>query len=313
MNQYFICDTLVNLLLYSEQFGNSSGWNPGGTPVINDDTDIAPDGTLSADTITDNSTTITQNVSRTSSSFSINSYYTFSVHVKKDSTGRDTRFPYIRLTVLGSTSEGVNLRFDTKTGESSLTADNSELANGGVIDADPEYWRAWVSLKTDDSSNSNIRGIIYPAGGASSSWTQANSATGSIVAWGAQLHPGESPIPYLKTEASAVSGTAVCVQVRPEYNWKDSGEKVETRHRTRDGSEFVYKWGDFDKVSFGVSYVNSSFKSTVNSWWGDNTDLVFTENVDVRSVHLTNRTKPIDKLIEPYDDLFRGKIELGTY
>lgn len=105
------------------------------------------------------------------------------------------------------------------------------------------------------------------------------------------------------------------ITVNPEYNFKDSGKKIESRHRTRDGSEFVYKWGEFGRITMSIMYVNSSFKTIVNSWWSDNTDLLWMEEggTDVTSVHLINSAKPIDQFIKPYDDTYKGKIELGTY
>ena len=66
--------------------------------------------------------------------------------------------------------------------------------------------------------------------------------------------------------------------IEPEYDFKDSGSKVESRHRTRDGSEFVYKWGSFDTIEFSVKYVLQAFKTTVNDWWLANTDLVWLIN-----------------------------------
>jgi len=105
------------------------------------------------------------------------------------------------------------------------------------------------------------------------------------------------------------------VDVYPEYDFDDSEKKIESRHRTRDGSEFVYKWSEYSVIKMSVMYVNSAFKSQVNEWWSNNTNLLWMETggTDVTSVRLTNTTKPISKVIKPYYDLFQGKIELGTY
>ena len=105
------------------------------------------------------------------------------------------------------------------------------------------------------------------------------------------------------------------VDLYPEYDYKEDDEKVESRHRSRDGSEYVYKWGDIGMFRFSVSFVNSSTKAQVNSWWGGNVDLLFMETggTDVTSVHLVNKKKPIMGVVRPYQDLFKGKIELGTY
>lgn len=105
------------------------------------------------------------------------------------------------------------------------------------------------------------------------------------------------------------------LDVNVEYDFKDTGQKFESRHRVRSGAEFVYRWGEWTEKKFSVAYVNSAFNSIVNSWWSTNTDLLWMEVGDtvVTSVHLINKSKPIDGFVKPYDDLFRGKIELGTY
>jgi hypothetical protein len=67
------------------------------------------------------------------------------------------------------------------------------------------------------------------------------------------------------------------VLIDPEYDLKDSGSKVESRHRTRDGSEYVYKWGDFDTIEFSLTYLSVAIRTSINTWWADNEDLLFSE------------------------------------
>ena len=105
------------------------------------------------------------------------------------------------------------------------------------------------------------------------------------------------------------------ISLDPEYDFKNSGEKFESRHRARSGKEYVYKWGEYTKISFSLMYLSSSDMSTLNDWWSNNTPLLFMKEgaSSVTSVHIINKKKPIDSFIKPYDDLYQGKIELGTY
>lgn len=105
------------------------------------------------------------------------------------------------------------------------------------------------------------------------------------------------------------------VDIEPEYDYLERDAKIESRHRTRSGKEFVYKFGDIGKFKFSVAYVNSSFKATVNSYWKSNTNLLFMEvgATVVSSVRLTNKSLPIGSPIKPYSDTFKGVIELETY
>ena len=105
------------------------------------------------------------------------------------------------------------------------------------------------------------------------------------------------------------------VTVEVEYDYENSREKIEDRHRVRDGGQYVYKWSAFDKQSFSVMYVDSSFRALVNSWWESNTNLLFKDEnaTEVFTVQITNDSLPISKFIKPYNNLWQGKIELEGY
>ncbi len=105
------------------------------------------------------------------------------------------------------------------------------------------------------------------------------------------------------------------VSLEPEYDFLEDTRKIENRYRSRDASEFVYKWGEFDRFKMSVMFVNSEIKSIVNSWWSSNTDLLFkSESASaVHSVHLVSGRLPIGGFIKPYDTLFKGVIELEVY
>ena len=106
------------------------------------------------------------------------------------------------------------------------------------------------------------------------------------------------------------------IDIDPEYDYKDGGAKIEDVHRAKSGVQWRYLWGDYDKIEFSVMHVSSSFKAVVNSWWSTNTDLKFMQVGVAASeldVHITNKSKPIDKVIKPYTDEFKGKFILETY
>ena len=105
------------------------------------------------------------------------------------------------------------------------------------------------------------------------------------------------------------------VTLEVEYDYKDERTKIEDKHRTRDGSQTVYKWAAWDKLSFSVRFVNSSTRDSINTWWEDNTDLLFKDenSTQVYTVRLSNDKLPISSFIKPYTDLWQGKIELEGY
>jgi len=106
------------------------------------------------------------------------------------------------------------------------------------------------------------------------------------------------------------------VDVEPTWGYSQSDEKIENRHRVRSGKSYVYKWGEFKRYKLPMTYVDSNFKSIVNSYWNTNTQLLFMEvgnPSSVSSVRISNKKIPIGLNVEPYADLFEGVIELETY
>lgn len=105
------------------------------------------------------------------------------------------------------------------------------------------------------------------------------------------------------------------VSLYPEYDFKEKDKKTEVRDRTPSGAEYVYKFGSYGGRSFGVTWVDSSTKAIVNSWWVSNTALLFMREGDtaVFSCRLTNDNTPVNQLMKPYHDQWKGTIELETY
>ncbi|MGI9316751.1 MAG: phage head spike fiber domain-containing protein [bacterium] len=193
-----------NLLTYSEQFDNAA-WLQINTPVITPDTDVAPDTTTTADTVAKDSAVSGEYIYQAAGgTFDSSKPYTFSLFGKKDATAKDTRFCAIYLEFRSSTVENNRFKFDTSTGEYLFTEVSSEV-NGAVEDYSATWWRVWISAKTADAANTEVRGRIYPAAGASTSFIENAGITGSFIIWGAQINQGATPDEYLQSVASITS------------------------------------------------------------------------------------------------------------
>lgn len=103
--------------------------------------------------------------------------------------------------------------------------------------------------------------------------------------------------------------------ILPEFNYKQSDRKIENVHRTRGGGRFVYKWSEYFQAKFSVRFVDSAQHAIVNSWWNENTQLLWLVDTGaiVESVQIVNRQLPIGEFIMPHNDLYQGGIELETY
>lgn len=105
------------------------------------------------------------------------------------------------------------------------------------------------------------------------------------------------------------------VSLEPEWDFDRKDTQVKNEHRTRSGKRYVYKWGSYTKFSFGVEFVNSSTAAIINSWWITNTKLLMKSTSDtvVYSVMLVATDLPLGQFQKPYDDLYKGKIDLEGY
>jgi hypothetical protein len=174
----------VNLLTYSEQFDNAI-WTAVNTKNVTPNTDVAPDGTITADTITDNSAVQYQGVQQTGISVVSGVEYTFSLYIKK-TTGVLTSYP--------STHLGKN-NIDNSYSAVMIDTTNGTLADltGGVYTAPSaksiiSVGNYWLVSITTAMSTSTTRVQFYPSISINGS-TLTASAIGSSVIWGADLRP----------------------------------------------------------------------------------------------------------------------------
>jgi len=103
----------------------------------------------------------------------------------------------------------------------------------------------------------------------------------------------------------------------PEWDYSQGERQVRTEHRSKSGKLKLYKWYDYDKISFQANWVPASDAALVNSWWDSNAELYFyvtsSTHTEVHSVMLINDETPMANYNKPYNNYFKGKIELEGY
>lgn len=130
-------------------------------------------------TLTDDSTTVYEHALRSTAQAAAATQYSGGLLVKKDSIGRATRFPMLRLNATGGTAKYVDFMLDTATGEFSTSTNGQGAADAyGVLDLGDE-WLLWGTFTTN-ANNTAIQAEVYPAVGASAAWAYGVAATGSI-------------------------------------------------------------------------------------------------------------------------------------
>lgn len=194
-----------NLLLWSEDLTNAA-W-VGANISVESNVETDPNGEITADRITD--ATIFSSVIRQTISITASEKYFYAVHFKKDTVSRADRFPDLYVIFTGSTVEQSQVYIDTSTGEFHIpTASNADPNITAGVEDKGNYWRLWMVVRSQDQGNTSAQFGIEPAQGNGLDWLQNSGVFGDTIVWGMQVSDVGELIPYVKTEATAIT-TAV--------------------------------------------------------------------------------------------------------
>ncbi|RIA37866.1 hypothetical protein DFR49_3755 [Hephaestia caeni] len=181
----------TNEVLMSEDIGDAS-WTKLQSPEISRNVADAPTGVPTGDTLRDTNIGQYSGVSQT---FATIAARTVSLFVRKDTSGRAIRF-----TVLRGGPPLSDLALDTATGDVKLSGPGS--VSGAAHDCGA-FWRLVLVNNTAYDSL-----VIFPAAGASASWTYSAGATGSAVIWGVQAERGAHASSYIPTDTMTATRAA---------------------------------------------------------------------------------------------------------
>jgi hypothetical protein len=180
----------TNLLLRSEEF-NDASWAKSNI-TISANSVSAPNGTVTADTLTDSSdgAAVAHSVITPTQSFTSGLAYTISVYAQAGSlAGVAFIFPSAAFT------SNLNARFNISTG----TIQNLDSGLTGSITAVGGNWYRCSATATATATASNT--VQIRTATASSSFYQGNG-TGTIYLWGAQLEQSSTVGEYIPTTSS---------------------------------------------------------------------------------------------------------------
>ena len=179
----------TNLLTRSEEFGTT--WSALNSSIFANTT-VAPDGTLTADKIIENSITNVHGVSRgfASESLANGTVYTFSVYAKAAERG------FVWMQALNSFAKSY---FNLSTGVVSA----SGAGHTSTITPVGNGWYRCAITFTSDQTNNSYRAIGMAQVSGTESYTGDN--TSGLFLWGAQLEAGAFATSYIPTLPTFVS------------------------------------------------------------------------------------------------------------
>jgi hypothetical protein len=181
-----------NYLNHSEDYSTNTGTI---NAVVTTNTTIAPDGNLTADTITANSGSAQHGSSKIASNIPINTVCSLSVFVKSGTHN------FCRVD-----SSGV-VNWSTNAGCAVNLTDGTIISGSGTVQPYPNGWYRITTYPTTNSSAGVSRGMwVWVAGPDGDSLFNA-AGTETINVWGAQIEAHPFPGSYIPTGGSQVTKT----------------------------------------------------------------------------------------------------------
>jgi hypothetical protein len=216
-------ESRTNLLLQSQAFNNAA-YAPFGVDRSTFDTQVAPDGTTTADTIIE--TTITGVHRLDQAGFSVSGVVTLSIFAK---LGLGSRFLVIGLS--RDTTNTGSATFDLSNGTNTQTQANGAYSSptATITAVSQGFYRCTLTITVDTAN------LFRVALSDTSTPTTGNRAVGadylgdgtsSLILWGAQLESGSFSTSYIPTTTAAATRAAdVAVMTGANFsNWYNQSE-----------------------------------------------------------------------------------------
>jgi hypothetical protein len=190
----------TNLLTYSQLFNNVAWNNNGGSVSINTTAGIAPDGTQTANLVTESTGTIEHHIAE-SYTFSASTAYTASIYIKQVYGSRNIRILFYtnsaadQATVIFNASTGAVVSAASAVGSMTAVSATATLLGNG-------FWR--FTLTGTTSATAGGGAIRYQMmSGTTASYT--GDGWSSLYYWGAQLEALAFPTSYIPTTSAQVT------------------------------------------------------------------------------------------------------------
>ena len=206
-----------NFFVKTEKIGTSP-WGLIQTAILTADDAIAPDGTLTADKIDDQSGAFFSTALLNQNIVDDSELYEIGVHIKR--VASPGQFSGIRAKLEGGTAVETFYTIDHDTGALLLRTGKVAAQEAKITRRNKDWWRVSLRLQNNGTGNDEAEVELFPAVASTfvASWLQ--TITGFQHYWGAHcsrtLAARGSPVPYISADATPTD-TAALTQNAENY------------------------------------------------------------------------------------------------
>ena len=282
--------TPYNLFSYSENFSNAIYSKIGNS--VSADTTISPNGSLTADSIIENSASTTQHRLSTGISLTNGVTYTISAYVKRGVGVRNAQF--------GASGVGAWIRvyFDLTNGTV-----GSQIGGTGTITNVGNGWYRITATGVCDVAGINTFYLANTNGTTLGSETYNGDGVSSVIWWGSQLVQGSVPKDYFYTTDRLnvprlnYDGGCPSILVEPQRtNRLLNSDVVVTQSITTAGLQMAVSFYGTGTITFSGTFVGSLVGTGVNN----RVSIVFTPTTGTLVLTVTG-------------SVTKGQVETGAY
>lgn len=185
-----------NLILYSEQLSNGAGWSTSNI-TADGNTDTAPNGTITADRITSNSTPTQCGISSITAIFSASQPLTVSVFAKAGSA------TFLQIFIPTSVLSGGYANFNLSTGAVGNFGGTGLTAS--IVSVGNSWYRCSVSIASVSASATDAATFYMVDSATAARGSNFSTNSQSMLLWGAQLEQRSAVTAYTATTTQAIT------------------------------------------------------------------------------------------------------------